>query len=526
MTFALFGKPFRKIVMGGLINSVNGKDCLVEIEFITNGKEYKVVRGIKPKVFEIYCDGTLLNKDSAVRDYQEYLEKYILRMNYKTFTQIVILGSSSYTKFMELSASDRRTVIENLLDIQVFSSMNVIVKQRLVNNKKALETVNINIKANEDKKTFIEKTIASLKQNNEEVLKDLYAKFDEISSDIDDLNLAIDKFDAKKAAHENKISKIDSLNKKHRNYISLRSSLQTKLDHKLEHLNFYQNNEDCPTCKQEIHSSIKQKALEDSEEQILEYQEAIKKIDVSIDACLTEIDEANKAHKMLTTIEQTISVAQSKISNLLVQKKDLLDRITKTESADKILVDNETELENTLSELKKLEQEKIKLLDDRLYIDTSIELLKDGGIKTKIIKQYLPLINKSINKHLKTMEFFVDFNIDESFEETIRSRYRDEFKYQNFSEGEKARINLALLFTWRTIAKMRNSCNTNLLFMDETCDSSLDTVGVDSFMEIINSLKDTNVFVISHREQMFDKFQKTYIVEKKSNFSRITEHGN
>lgn len=523
LCFALFGKAFRKINKPLLVNSVNEKGCEVQLEFEVNAKNYKVVRGIKPNVFEIYCDGILLNQDSASKDYQEHLEKFILKMNYKSFTQIVILGSASFTPFMQLSPADRRAVIEDLLDIQIFSSMNVLVKQRFLENKTALEHNRISLVAKEEKKNFIEKTLASLKSNNEERLSSLTNQIEMHRTEEVRLTKEIATLVAEREQMLNTVSTVDALRTKHKKLIALQSKIETNLkNHQLDH-KFYLDNDSCPTCRQSIEQSFKAEEISVKEMKITDLKDGLKKIGIEIDKIINSITEMDKIIAKIGELQSDINVRKS--SQLFLQEKitELESEIDQLQNADKILIDSRNELEAVEKEIEALTVEKSDLIDNRQYIETAIMLLKDGGIKTKIVKQYLPIINKHINKYLAQMGFFVNFNINEQFEETIKSRYRDEFSYQNFSEGEKTRIDLALLFTWRAIAKMRNSVNTNLLVLDEVLDGSLDNNGTDEFLKIMwNVLNETNTFVISHKtDAMIDKFQKVYRFTKVKNFSKL-----
>ena len=523
LTFALFGKAFRKINKPLLVNSVNSKDCRVEIEFDNNNKKYHVIRGIKPNIFEIYCDGTLLNQDSASKDYQEYLEKSILKMNYKSFTQIVILGSASFTPFMQLSPADRRVVIEDLLDIQIFSVMNVIAKQKMISVKDRLEKNQIEIQGKQEKKYYIEKTIDKLKENNEEKIRNLKVSVDEKKTELDDIQEAIVE---KERQRDTLIEEADEqviLKNKHTKLVTLASKIDTNLKRTKKDHNFFCDNLSCPTCRQSIDEKFKSEELMKSSSKIIELEKGLDDIQIQIDNTVTRLNELDKIISQINSIKNDISVYKSKHSSLLSIINDLNDQVQGLESADSILTSNEEELYNVNRELEVLNIERVELLEERKYLDVAINLLKDGGIKTKIIKQYLPIINKQINKYLAQMGFFVNFTINEQFEESIKSRFRDEFSYHNFSEGEKTRIDLALLFAWRSIAKMRNSVNTNLLILDEIFDGSLDGNGTDEFLKIMwKMLNDTNTFVISHKQdQMIDRFQKVYRFEKVKNFSKL-----
>lgn len=523
LTFALFGKAFRKINKPLLINSVNGKEAVVEIEFDVNGKQYKVIRGIKPNIFEIYCNGTLLNQDSASKDYQLYLEKFILMMNYKSFVQIVVLGSASFTPFMQLSAADRRAIIEDLLDIEIFTTMNVIAKQRMQVNRELLEKNRVAIAGKEEKKVYIEKTINNLKQNNEEKKSDLLAQLQQQMETLANIKKCIDDLEKERDVLLEKASDNVKSKEKHKKLISLQSKIETNLQRTQKEKSFYDDNDSCPTCRQTIDVTFKAVAVETTNKKIEEYETGLQKIVDEIAICIEHINETDRLITKSNNIRNDVSSQKAKMSSIISSINDLEDQIEKLGSSDSMMLDSINELETTTNDLKTLSNEREQLLEEKLYVETAINLLKDGGIKTKIIKQYLPIINKLINKYLSQMGFFVNFNINEQFEETIKSRYRDEFSYQNFSEGEKMRIDLAILFAWRTIAKMKNSINTNLLILDEVFDSSLDVNGTDEFLKIMWNLTDgTNTFVISHKQdQLLDKFQKVYRFEKHKNFSRI-----
>lgn len=523
LTFALFGKAFRNINKPGLINSVNGKDCVVELEFDTNNKKYKIVRGIKPGVFEIYCNDTLLNQDSASKDYQEHLEKFILKMNYKSFTQIVILGSASFTPFMQLKPAERRSVIEDLLDIQIFSVMNTITKQKAQLNKENLERNRIELSSAEDKKVYIERTISGLQQNNQQkkteyidalgIHNQTYAQIkEEIATKEKERDELLDQ-----AAEQN------SLKDKYKKLIKLQSGIEANLRNHEDHFQFFDNHDECPTCNQKIDDDFKSDKIMETGVKIGDLKQGLTSINEKIDECLTEIGRVDTLLAKANAIKTEINSLKSKQSHLVSTINDLEEQIEKLGNSDSMLLDAQNEHMVVEYKILHLQDEKEELLNDRKYIDTALNLLKDGGIKSKIIKQYIPIINKNINKYLAQMGFFVNFNINEQFEETIKSRFRDEFSYDNFSEGEKMRIDLALLFTWRSIAKMKNSVNTNLLILDEVFDSSLDSNGTEEFLKIMwNMIGDAHVFVISHKQdQLFDKFQKVYRFEKVKNFSRL-----
>jgi DNA repair exonuclease SbcCD ATPase subunit len=523
LTFVLFGKPFRKINKPNLVNAVNEKNCVVEIEFSTSNKQYKIIRGIKPNIFEIWCDNVFLNKDSASKDYQEYLEKFILKMGYKSFCQIVILGSASFVPFMQLTPADRRIIIEDLLDIQVFSVMSNIAKQKSINNKEQIEYNRVAISGKEEKKKYIEKSIQTLKQNNEHRKQELKKRYIEQKTIADSLINDIQALTEQKTILMTDASSIDVVRKRHAKLTKMLTKIESnRCKHQTEQ-NFYDDNNNCPTCQQEISVDFKTAKVSQIKSKLNEFDDGIIKIGKEIDLCLNEITRINEILNQVSIIEKEIYTKNAQLKSTIDTQAVLINDVDKIDNSDTLLTTSMSELETVIHDLQKLGQERQELLDEKMYIDTACNLLKDGGIKTKIIKQYLPIINKMINKYLTQMGFFASFHINESFEETIKARHLEEFSYQNFSEGEKTRIDLAILFTWRYIAKMRNSVNCNLLIFDEIFDGSLDANGTDEFLKIMwNLVSDTNTFVISHKQdQLVDKFKKVYRFEKRKNYSCI-----
>jgi DNA repair exonuclease SbcCD ATPase subunit len=523
LTFVLFGKPFRKINKPMLVNSVNGKDCLVEIVFKAYGKNYKIIRGIKPNIFEIWVDGSLLNQDSASRDYQEYLEKFILKMNMKSFCQIVILGSASFTPFMQLTPADRRTIIEDLLDIQIFSVMNLLVKQRAQENKEKLENTRVVLRSTSEKKDYIEKTLVSLRQTNDDRLAELEKQYQDLAQQKKDIISDVEKIVAEKKQLQDDVNDLSEIKKQFHDTVKLYTQFDTeakRLDAEKEMLKTTDN---CPTCKQTIEKSFKSQRVLDLGNTIsgLVVQATVTEGQSNI--LLAEISNKENQVKRIQAISADISAKKQTMMHLVSTMNDIEDSIDKIKNADKLVQNSEEDLLKTVGEIERIEGVIKFQMTERVMIDTASALLKDGGIKTKIIKQYIPIINKLVNKYLDRMGFFVNFNIDENFNEVIKSRYRDEFAYANFSEGEKTRIDLALMFTWRSIAKMKNSVNTNLLILDEILDGSLDANGTDEFLKIIKTLTDdTNTYIISHKtDTIADKFDKTYRFEKVRNFSRL-----
>ena len=523
LTFSLFGKPFRKINKSQLLNSVNEKNCLVEIEFSTNGKEYKVTRGMKPNVFEIYCDGVCLNQDSASKDYQEHLEQFILKMGYKCFCQIVILGSASFVPFMQLTPADRRAIIEDLLDIQIFTSMNIIAKKKLSENKENLEKNRLELAGKKEKKEFIQRNIDALTQNNKKKRKELADRYVEQQMKYDEIKLEIDALEVKKQSLMKQIESLPKIKQKHQKLLTLKTKIETNKNRHVSDITFYETNDSCPTCKQAIDQEFKHHETQSINVKISEFDSGLVEITKQIDSCIQDINDKNAILTSIGEIQNDISGKTSSLNGIINTQASLVNEIDTLESSNGVLSNNKDEMKSVLMDIEKLEKERQELIEQKQFIDTAIVLLKDGGIKTKIIKQYLPIINKHINKYLSQMGFFVNFHINENFEETIKSRYLDDFSYQNFSEGEKTRIDLAILFTWRTIAKLRNSVNCNLLIFDEIFDGSLDNSGTDEFLKIMwTMLEDTNTFVISHKtDQLVDKFKRVYRFKKHKNFSAL-----
>ncbi len=525
LCFGLFGKPFRRINKPQLLNSINQRDCVVEIEFKIGQKNYKIVRGIKPNVFEIYCDSILLNQDAAAKDYQDILENSILKLNYKSFTQVVILGSASFTPFMQLSASDRRTIIEDLLDIQIFSSMNNLVKERMSIVKEGLTKIKYDMVLAGEKIELQKHNIDEHKKHNDAEIDKKKKEIIESEQQIDKLNKEIVLINKHIDVMQNKISDKLLVEKKSSKLLQLESKLESKLKKLDKEETFYDENHNCPTCKQDIADTFRRSQLSGINQTKGEVGLAVKDIEGQIQKANARIEEIQKIvrhiqehNNEVVKHNSTISAVNKYIAKIQVEVGELSIRKDNLEEENQKLKDLRVELDGYNQTYK-------ELLIEKQYNEFASNLLKDTGIKTKIIKQYLPIMNKLINKYLTAMDFFVNFNINENFEETIKSRHRDEFSYANFSEGEKMRIDLALLFTWRQIAKLKNSTNTNLLILDEVFDSSLDTVGTEEFLKLIHEIGvDTNVFVISHKgDQLFDKFRSVVKFEKKNNFSRMAK---
>ena len=525
LTFVLFGKPFRKVNKGNVVNSINQKNCEVQIEFTTGNKRYKVIRGAKPNVFEIFCDNVKLNQDAAAKDSQEYLEKYIIKMNYKSFTQIVILGSASFTPFMQLSSNDRRAVIEELLDIQIFTAMSNVIKTRLQINKEELERNSITLTSKKENKTYIEQTLASLKVNNESKVAQLREKEQELKDTLVLIQITVSDLETKRDKALEQDLDLSPLKSKHSKLISFKAKMEGNMDRFQTEAHFLMENNTCPTCHQDIDQSFKNVRLDEIGNKTGELADGLNKVEDQITSILAEIEKIDDILRHINQIKMDLSSAKSTYNHIANNLRQIVEQIESLSSSDKTTQDSERQLQTVEHDISTLEEEKKTLLDDRTYIDLATTLLKDGGIKTKIIKQYLPIINKHINKYLAKLGFFVNFNINESFEETIKSRYRDEFSYHNFSEGEKLRIDLAILLTWRQVAKLKNSVNVNILVFDEILDRAMDTSGIDEFIRIMWDIghEGGNIFVISHKDTMVDKFQRTLQFQKIKNFSTLTK---
>ena len=522
LCFGLFGKAFRNVNKPNLLNSINGKDCIVEVEFDNNNKSYKIIRGIKPNKFEIYCDGELLNQDAAARDYQEYLEKFILKLNYKSFTQIVILGSASFVPFMQLSASDRRAIIEDLLDIQIFSTMNGLLKDRLTNNKDVMVQKKNEIELTQQRYDLQDKHIKGLKQNTEDKVNEYVSEIHSNTGAIQTLHGEIANLSSQVETHQNLVAEKTLVEDKVRKITKLESQIESNLSKFRKDISFFAHNDDCPTCRQAIAAEFKETELQTLQTKAQECEHGLTQLEVKLLAEQTKLNEITDIQRKIQSLQieiatknTTISETNKYIARLEKQIEELKTNKASTEKEElelKTLNDTLTELKSNLRHL----------IDEKSYYEVASGLLKDTGIKTKIIKQYLPIINKLVNKYLASLDFFVNFNLDESFKETIKSRHRDDFTYNNFSEGEKQRIDMALMLTWRAVAKLKNSSNTNLLILDEVFDSSLDTNGTEELMKILHMLEGVNLFVISHKgDILVDKFANVIRFEKVNNFSRI-----
>ena len=523
LCFGLFGKPFRKINKPQLLNSINQQNCIVEIEFSIGKKQYKVIRGIKPNVFEVYCNDVLVDQDAKSKDYQEHLEKFILKLNYKSFTQVVILGSASFVPFMQLSPADRRAIIEDLLDIQIFSSMNGVVKEKMSQIKESSSKNKYEMDLTSERINFQKQSIEEHKSRSDEEIakkrKEITDSVDQIFTLERDVELIQKHIDVL----QSKISDQMAIQKKSAKLIQLESKLESRIKKIDKEVTFYEEHSDCPTCKQGIAESFRTEQVSILNTTKSEVSTALSDISTQITVTNKRIEEIQNGLKHITAHNNEVVKHNSTISAINKFVTKLQREVEELTNHKDSLEEENAKLKELKEELGLLVKKQEELSSEKQYYEFAGNLLKDTGIKTKIIRQYLPIMNKLINKYLTAMDFFVNFNINESFEETIKSRHRDEFSYANFSEGEKMRIDLALLFTWRQIAKLKNSTNTNLLILDEVFDSSLDGVGTEEFLKLIHEMgTDTNVFVISHKgDQLFDKFRSIIKFKKVNNFSQV-----
>ena len=521
LCFGLFGKPFRTISKSQLVNTVNAMETVVEIEFSIASRRYKVVRGIKPNKFEIWQNDKMLNQEANSRDYQKILEQQILKLNYRSFTQVVILGSSTFVPFMQLKAKFRREVVEDLLDIKIFSMMNMILKQRLKDLVIELQEVEYNYKLSGEKITMQKNYIENIKNNAGIIIKEKQKSYEDNSKKLDE------KVNNKKTLEETQKGLFESvedqisIESKDVKLKDLRSTLIEKQKEKDKMITFFEKHDDCPVCTQDIPKDFKSEMIVTKEKEKKEIVDGLVKMEKEIDKTQSRLSEIVKVTNQIQDNSIQIAQLNTSIQELEKYQERLSNEITELE---KSVINNsdEEKLKTLQEEFNTIEKNRKDLKEEKVYKEATRAMLQDTGIKTKIIKQYLPIMNQLINKYLASMEFYVNFTLDENFDETIKSRFRDNFNYASFSEGEKMRIDLALLFTWRAIAKMKNSTNTNLLILDEIFDSSLDSAGTDEFLKILNTLEGENVFVISHKQDVLvDKFKHTLKFEKNKNFSKM-----
>jgi len=523
LTFALYGKPFRNINKPQLLNSITQKNLLVELEFSIGKKDYLIRRGIKPTVFEILVNGELLDQNADAREYQEHLEKNILKLNFKSFSQIVVLGSANYVPFMQLPASERRKVVEDLLDIQIFSVMNSILKDKISWNRGALTDIDYYISLCEQKIEMHNKHIDTLKANNEDLIAQKQQKIREHQEGLNNLSINNDIILEQVEKLNEEVGDETRVLGRKTKLVQMESTIEDKIRKLKKEVAFYHDHDNCPTCKQGIDHEFKTETISKREAKSNELTEALTKLETEISTTESRIEEIKDLNRQISSLNTKISENNQQIKFYNRYIIDLHEEINNLqEQSSKIDTDSEDTVKYE-EELNKHNERKRELTKEKSVLDIAGQLLKDTGIKTKIIRQYVPIMNKLINKYLSALDFFVDFQLDESFNETIKSRFRDDFSYASFSEGEKMRIDLALMFTWRAIAKLRNSASTNLLIMDEVFDSSLDATGTEEFLKILESLtSDSNTFIISHKgDSLFDHFESVLRFEKHANFSRI-----
>ena len=521
LSFVLFSKAFRRINKPQLINSITQKGLVVEVEFSIGVNSYKIIRGIKPHIFEVYQNDNLMNQSAEMKDYQEILEKQIIKVNHKSFSQVVVLGSATFQPFMQLSPAQRRDIIEDLLDLQIFTTMNALLKDKITINTGNILEATSKRKLVEEKIKIITEHLAEMQSNNEQMIAEKESRIEETDKQISDLN---DQYHYHNNGIKNLQEDIEDEPK-----ISKRINQLSQLRHKIEakramldkDISFLLKHEGCPTCKQVIDSEFKSKTITEKNTEVDNIDTALEDLIKQYEETNERLSEIIEVHAKINTFQFEMHKVKTKINSLIEYRNSLDEEIKKIDN--KTVDKNDNKIVDLEKEMVELKKSFSNLNEDKQVLSAAASLLKDGGIKARIIKQYVPVIIKLINKYLSAMDFFVQFELDEEFNETIKSRNRDEFSYASFSEGEKMRINLAVLFTWRAVAKLRNSISTNLLIMDEVFDSSLDSNGTEEFLKIIISLtSDTNTFIISHKtDQLYDKFSKVIKFEKYKNFSRI-----
>ena len=522
LTFALFGKPFRKINKPQLPNSTNERDCRVEVEFLINNTNWKVCRGIKPNVFEIHRGDKLLDQSAAANDQQKWLEQNVLKMNYKSFTQIVILGSSTFVPFMQLTAANRREVIEDLLDIKIFSSMNTIIKEKIRQNRESVKVLDLKKESLSDKVSMQQNFIEQLENTGKEKIEEKEEKISQLLAEENDYMITNTKIVEEQDDHNKVLESYTGATEKLRKLGNLKGKISQKVSTITKEHKFFTENTVCPTCTQSIDEEFRINKINDAQTKAKELQSGYKELEEAIKGEEERERQFITLSKEITKLNNDISKNNTRIAGCQRQVRDLeseIQRITDQLANRNIEHDK---LETFKSDLQKTYDELVTYKDQINYYDFTYGLLKDGGVKTKIIKKYLPLINQQVNRYLQMMDFYINFTLDEEFNETIQSPIHEDFSYASFSEGEKQRIDLALLFTWREVARFKNSVSTNLMILDEVFDSSLDGQGTEEFLKIIRYvIKDANIFVISHKTGMEDKFENVLRFEKVKGFSSL-----
>jgi len=510
LCFVLFGKAYRPIKKAQLVNSINQRDCEVEIEFQIGQNQFKVVRGIKPNIFQIWRNGKELDQDAHSKDFQKILEEQILKLNYRSFTQVVILGSSCFIPFMQLPTSHRREVVEDILDIKIFSIMNLLLKQHYKTVSVEMSELSVQTRLNESNKQLQEKHLGNIEETSSKRIKALQKEKEGYQNE-----LAIKQLNVSEL--EEKITTLIRSEADHDKLTSLKIMLESRKTNTEKKINFFNEKDNCDVCEQPIDSSFKQTRVQDLQEKVVEFDDGLEEMKKELNSLYSSIQEMNAHSKTINAVNTEIKSITGLLERCQNDLNTLNEEKDKTDKMKKEIAELEAKIKETDNKIKELKQE-------NFYLDICKNLLHDTGIKSKIIKQYLPVMNQTIQRYLGILDFYVNFTLNEQFEETIKSRYRDDFSYASFSEGEKMRIDLALMFTWREIARLKNSTNTNLLIMDEVFDSSLDATGTDDFLKILNSLESQNIFVISHKgDVLFDKFNSIIRFEKQKNFSKMVE---
>ena len=507
LTFALFNKPFRNVAKPQLINTINGKNCLVEISFSIGSKNYTIRRGLQPRVFDITINGQQIDKNANIRDFQKYLEESILKLNYKSFTQIVMLGSASFTPFMQLHLGARREIIEDILDISIFTSMNKVLKDKLADLENKVRIIEGEIDVAKQKATIQEQYIQTLEDDKSTKVNEIQETIKETNEQIETATNAAGIITKEKEA-------LGNVEEKKRQLETYRTKFEGQIQKHRRDLDFFHNTDECPTCQQGIEHDHKEIMTQRDEEKISELEKALQELNTQYSDIDILVNKKLELDSQIMDANNEVITQQRILQRLQLELND-------TETKTGNITEEKTKLKTLAKDALGKTKDRTELSETGHYYDVAKSMLQDTGIKTKIIKAYLPIINKLVNKYLQAMDFFVQFDLDETFKETIKSRHRDKFSYASFSEGEKQRIDLALVFTWRTIAKMKNSASTNILLLDEVFDSSLDVNGTEFVMELLNTIgDDTNVFVISHKgDQLFDKFRSVVRFEKRQNYS-------
>jgi DNA repair exonuclease SbcCD ATPase subunit len=525
LCFGLYGRGFRNLKKDLLINSINQKEMIVEVEFSIGRREYKVIRGAKPNKFELYVNDMLVDQDATVKDYQEHLEKNVLKMSYRSFTQVAILGSANFTPFMQLKSAERRKLVEDLLDISIFSTMKDILRKKVSAHKIELKETNHEVELIEERVSGLNEQLEALRETRELKIQKYEGTVQETQDNIDTL---LEKVGVKEEDVVNKLETIsdrDPQGDRLKQAEAVEQQLITARKKALKEIEFYENHDDCPTCKQGLDHEHKTKHIEEKKLKSDEIKEALLSLDTTLEDTRNRLAEITEVQREIESIQKQKGLLQTEILSNQKFITKIQKEIEELKIEQNVSSNVHERIEESEDTLEILHQKHKTLVDQAHYFDIASTLLRDQGVKEKIIKQYVPVMNKMINKYLAQLEFYVGFELNESFEETIKSRFRDVFKYDNFSQGEKMRIDLSLLFTWRAVARMKNSVNTNLLILDEVFDSSLDVNGTDDFMKLLNTLTEkTNAFIISHKgDALYDRFENVIRFEKHKNFSRLAE---